>query len=236
MAAYMCQTLTQIIHKLMAKEIRTFKTEKQDIQLRADGISEDNKTAIIKGYAALFNSITELYQDTFEIVMPGAFDDVLRNDVRCLFNHEASDILGRGDNAPMAFEDSKQSLRYGVDNVGLFYECRLDLMIDDHADLYRLIQRGDITQSSFSFTIAAEEWVKDSTGAVTTWTRKITKIDTLYDVAPVTFPAYADTTVAAQSRAKFEADLNKVETPQNIEDEALVARSKFNILKNKFKF
>lgn len=219
----------------MKKEVRSYIYNKAEVQMRAEA-SEDNKTAIIRGYAALFNSITELYQDTFEIVMPGAFDDVLRNDVRCLFNHDACMILGRGDNAPMAFDDMKQTLKYGVDNVGLYYECRLDLDIDSHADLYKLIQRGDISQSSFSFTISGEEWVKDSTGAVTTWTRKITKIDTLYDVAPVTYPAYSDTSIAAASRSQFEADLNKVEPPKHIEDEALVARSKFNILKNKFKF
>jgi len=219
----------------MKKEVRSYIYNKAEVQMRAEA-STDNKTAIIRGYAALFNSITELYQDTYEIVMPGAFDDVLRNDVRCLFNHEACEILGRGNNAPMAFEDLIQTLKYGVDNVGLYYECRLDLEIEDHNSLYKSIQRGDITQSSFSFTIAAEEWVKDATGQVTTWTRKITKLDKLNDVSPVTYPAYSDTSVAAASRSQFEADLNKVEPPQHTEDEALVARSKFNILKNKFKF
>jgi phage head maturation protease len=60
------------------------------------------------------------------------------------------------------------------------------------------IERGDITQQSFGFTVKSDEW-KEIDGK--TPIRTITEIGELFDVSPVTFPAYPDTAVALRDTA-----------------------------------
>ena len=120
------------------------------IELRA--AAEGAAGNIVFGYAAKFNTRSnnlggESYQ-FYETILPGAFDDVLNDDVRALFNHEAELILARSKNG-------QGTLRYGVDNVGLWYEFEApDTQVG--RDLLVSLRRGDIDQSSFSFTVARE--------------------------------------------------------------------------------
>lgn len=149
----------------------------------------------IRGYAALFNQPAEIYPGPWgwsEEILPGAFDDVLANDVRALFNHDANLVLGR---------TAANTLMLGVDAVGLWYEITPpDTQFA--RDLLASIDRGDVSQSSFQFSIAEQRWVekKDAPDL-----RQIVKLDTLYDVSPVTFPAYPDTTVSSRSMEAFQA-------------------------------
>ena len=47
-------------------------------------------------YGSVFDCRSELIFGSFrEIIRPGAFDDVLGDDVRALFNHDPNFILGR---------------------------------------------------------------------------------------------------------------------------------------------
>ena len=63
-----------------------------NLEIRAIDPATPNEV-YIKGYAALFNSMTLLMSygdcDYYEVILPGAFDNVLTNDVRCLFDHES---------------------------------------------------------------------------------------------------------------------------------------------------
>lgn len=162
-----------------------------DVQLRA--AAGENKVPTVRGYAAVFNKKSENFGygdfQFFEIIEPGAFDDVLKDDVRALFNHDANLILAR---------TKSKTLRIGVDSTGLWYEFE---PADTQAgrDLRANLDRGDVDQSSFGFTMPAdysgEKWVRE--GKVTT--RYIRKIARLYDVSPVTYPAYPDTEVSLRS-------------------------------------
>ena len=67
-----------------------------------------------------------------------------------------------------------------------------------HVSVVRSIMRGDITQSSFAFTIKEQTWT-DSTKYGTMGKRTIKVIDELFDVSPVTYPAYAETEADARS-------------------------------------
>lgn len=51
--------------------------------------------------------------------------------------------------------------------------------------------RGDINQSSFAFLVArdGEHWYEDDEGVVI---REISKFSRLFDVSPVTYPAYQE--------------------------------------------
>ncbi|HMD86548.1 MAG TPA: HK97 family phage prohead protease [Terriglobia bacterium] len=144
----------------------------------------------IEGYAAVFNQLSDDLGGFRERIRPGAFAGALRDSLGgtvCLFNHEISLVLGR--------------IRAGTltvieDAVGLFYRCVLPAT-ETGRSVHTAIDRGDIDQCSFSFSVGegGQEW-EESGGVVI---RTLTNVDTLYDVSPVTFPAYSQTSVAARS-------------------------------------
>jgi HK97 family phage prohead protease len=197
--------------KLPNRESRSLSAS---VEIRAADDSES--PPIVRGYAAKFNTESEnLGGENWqfrEIIMPGAFDDVLKDDVRALLNHESSAILARSKNG-------EGSLTIGTDAVGLFYEFEApDTQIG--RDLVTSLKRGDIDQSSFSFTVSQEgqEWEETQEGdGPTLAVRTINKVKRLYDVSPVTYPAYPDATVALRSLEEFrkEEDPAPTQEPPN---------------------
>ena len=129
--------------------------EVRTMEVRAQGDADDLR---VEGYAAVFNQETNLGFFREQIAR-GAFEDVMSDDVRLLLNH---------DGAPLA-RTTNQTLTLSVDEEGLRYEAILSDTTQGR-DLYKMIQRGDITQSSFAFTIKGEEWDKETN------TRTITKV------------------------------------------------------------
>lgn len=154
--------------------------------------SEDGKPAVMRGTAAVFNVRSENFgseqQPFFEEIAPGAFDEVLKDDVRALFNHDANLILARS-------KGGAGTLRLSVDSTGLVYEA--ELPDTSYArDLKVSLDRGDVDQSSFAFTVAGHKYEERHENGKTVRIRTITKIARLYDVSPVTYPAYPYATVA----------------------------------------
>ena len=185
------------------------------IELRAAAEGEEPKKVF--GYAAKFNSRSEnlggqSYQ-FYEIIEPGAFDDVLLDDVRALLNHESSAILARSKNGI-------GSLSLGVDATGLWYEFDApDTQIG--RDLLTSLKRGDIDQSSFSFSVGknGDKWESTQDGdGPTVHQRTIKKVSRLYDVSPVTYPAYPDATVALRSLEEFRKE---PEAPEPTEENSV---------------
>ena len=183
----------------------------------ADGESSPAK---IFGYAAKFDARSENLGSSndqfYEILKPGAFDDVLLDDVRALFNHESSAILARS-------KGGVGSLKIGTDATGLWYEFEApDTQVG--RDLVSSLKRGDIDQSSFSFTVAEEgqQWTETKDGeGPTVFTRTISKVSRLYDVSPVTYPAYPDATVALRSLEEFRKETTPPEAPAPHEDNSV---------------
>lgn len=169
----------------MKQERRTFTGT---VIARSEG---ENMPKEIGGIAAVINSVTDLgYFE--EVIERGAFDNALNKeyDIRCLFNHEAELILGRTKaNTCNVFVNG---------NGNLEYTWVPDYENPTHMSVVRSIMRGDITQSSFAFTIKEQKW-SESTKYGTMGKRTITMIEDLYDVSPVTYPAYADTEADARS-------------------------------------
>ncbi len=152
--------------------------------------NEETKASVIEGYAAKFNNETVIghFWQYREVILPGAFDDVLKDDIRALFNHDPNLILARSENG-------KGTLEVWVDEIGLKY--RYTTPDRGYAkDLEDAIALGDVSQSSFAFKIAEQRWIEKE-GDVDK--REIVKFDKLFDVSPVTYPAYADTEVAKRS-------------------------------------
>ncbi|MBB3142200.1 HK97 family phage prohead protease [Halomonas organivorans] len=151
---------------------------------------EEGQPARIVGHGAVFNKRSEMIMGMFkEEIAPGAFDDVLGDDVRALFNHDANFVLGR---------TRAKTLELSVDAEGLRYEITPPDTQSVRDLVLAPLSRGDITGSSFAFRVApdGDEWREEDDGLIV---RTITRFSRLLDVSPVTYPAYPDAGAAARS-------------------------------------
>jgi len=148
----------------------------------------------ITGYAAVFfdgsaGSEFGLWEGATERIAPGAFKRSIESqqDTRALFNHEPDKLLGRVSAGTLRLEEDGRGLRYTI-SLGETSTAK---------DVREMIKRGDLTGSSFSFTIAegGEEWRDTDEGKQI---RHITDVN-LLDVGPVTFPAYSATSANSRS-------------------------------------
>lgn len=151
----------------------------------------DDKSSI-KGIAAVYYREGEagteywLWNDMVERIMPGAFDRAIKeqHDARGLFNHDADQLLGRV---------SAGTLSLSLSSEGLQYDIPFDKADPDHQRVAAKIDRGDVNGSSFAFIARAVTWeeqVLDDGSHL--YIRAIKDVD-LYDVGPVTWPAYEAT-------------------------------------------
>lgn len=183
-------------------EKRVFGTQfRQEVTADAAGTGRT-----VEGYAAVFSSPTTIDWFT-EVIEPGAFDEALsRSDCRALFNHKDSYLLAR---------QSSGTLQLSIDERGLRYTFESPNTTMGN-DILEMITRGDLKESSFAFTVAEQEWAEEKDDAGNwTYTRKIKKVDRLYDVSPVTYPAYQDTSVAARSLKAWVEQQVKPSPPSN---------------------
>ena len=150
---------------------------------------EENTTPMIIGTGVVFESRSELLGGVFrEIIMSTAFDDCDMQDVRGLFNHDPNYILGRTTSGTLTLRKHAGGLDYEIDPPA--NNTIRDLVLDP-------IKRGDVTGSSFAFKVSrdGDEWTKEGDIVI----RYVHKIQRLYDVSPVTYPAYPDTQAAQRS-------------------------------------
>lgn len=176
---------------------------KKDYILNIDGserryltteVRAKEESRMVVGYAAVFDKDSENLGGFIERIAPSAFDDVLGDDAVALLNHDQNFILAR----------NGKTLKLSVDKVGLRYEFEAPNTSAGN-DLIENLRLGNINKSSFAFTVREQNWeFRDNDVDI----RTITKVDRLFDVSPVTYPAYPDTTVAARSRNN---ELSKVD-------------------------
>jgi HK97 family phage prohead protease len=172
--------------------------------------TREDGAPVLTGYAAMYDTPTVVAGLFREQIARGAFDEaVARDDVRALFNHNPDVVLGR---------TTSGTLRLTTDAVGLRYEVTLNPADAEHQRVWQMVSRGDVTQSSFGFEVRGQQWGDRS--ATELPLRTITKV-ALYDVSPVTYPAYATTTVTARDLPGAAADAPAV---QQAAHEAAAAR------------
>ena len=202
------------INKIQGAERRWF-TSNVTVEHRTE---DDNQDTLIEGYAALFNSRTDLGWMEEEI-LPGAFDEVLQDDVRCLFNHNPNFVLARTTSGTLSLEVDSKGLKYKYTTPDRTYA----------RDLADAISKGDVSQSSFAFSVEESIWVEREDGKSL---RQIKKLKRLYDVAPVTYPAYGDTSVAKRSFKEFQ-DSDETKIQEN-EERFDVYDAQLMLNKNRF--
>ena len=170
----------------------------------------------ITGLAAVFfdpgnpeGTQYELWDNVVERIEPGAFDRAIaeRQDVLGLFNHDTATLLGRV---------ASGTVRLSADPKGLAYEIDVDDGDPDHVRVAAKLDRGDLTGSSFSFRATKVQWEITDDLEI----RRILEVD-LFDVGPVSNPAYKATTAGirqagtdfAEIRAELEAERARRSTP-----------------------
>jgi HK97 family phage prohead protease len=175
---------------------------------------EGGNSPVIRGHAAVFNSLSENLGGFREMVAPGAFTEAIKSDdVRALFNHNPDYILGRNISKTLRLSEDKEGLSIEIDPPET--NVAKDLLIS--------IERGDVDQMSFGFRVRpnGEAWGEDEEGNVI---RTLTDVK-LFDVSPVTYPAYPQTDVAVRSLNCYLEDANKNKS-RNI----IVLRKKLELL------
>ena len=164
----------------------------RSVSFRAEP-SNDGLT--LEGYGAVFNADTVIdsWEGTFrERIAPGAFKRTLGQRMPVLqFDHGQHPLIG---SLPIG---TIRSIR--EDEHGLKVRARLadNWLVEPVRDA---IRDGAITGMSFRFRVLDDEWKagKDMP------TRTIREVE-LYEVGPVVFPAYEQTSVGVRSRAALDA-------------------------------
>lgn len=160
------------------KELRSFALN----EFRVD--SENDKPKMC-GHAAMFDSLSEDLGGFRERIAPGAFAKSLESsDVRALFNHDSNIVLGRNKSGTLRLKEDLTGLAIEIDPPDT--QAARDLIVS--------MKRGDINQMSFGFRTIADAWSKLDGE----WVRTLLEVD-LFDVSPVTYPAYNSTDIAVRS-------------------------------------
>lgn len=192
----------------------------ESAEMRVKKAENGSKTLV--GYAAKFERLSQDLGGFVEKIHKKAFDRCLKRcDVRGLKNHDPAMLLGRTKSGTM---------RLAIDETGLRYEIDVpDTQVG--RDLMTEVERGDIDGSSFSFTTEpdGDSW-DDSTDPPT---RTLTNVRDLYDVGPVAYPAYLDTSASMASiRSLQHHTESRAQERQREEDgRAASKRQKIRILR-----
>ena len=184
-------------------------------------VKKKGKRNIIEGHAAVFGKLSEDLGGFREIISRKAFDNVLDNNVRIFFNHDPNYLLAT---------TGSNTAKVSVDKKGLRYSFEVPETTAGR-DLLVSMKRGDITQSSFAFSVEKDSWSEKNGTEI----RTIEKVARLFDCSPVSIPAYPDANdlaIAQRSRMIYK-DKTKLQNENDYEYKRSLLGLKINIIKRK---
>lgn len=169
---------------------RTFELQNVEMRAAAEG---EGRTLV--GYAALFDTPSQ-DMGFVEIIRAGAFTKTIKeNDIRALWNHDDRFVLGRNKAGTLHLSEDERGLLVAIDLPDAQWA----------QDLAVTIERGDVNQMSFSFRTIRDAWTRGEDGQPDI--RELLEVR-LYEVSPVTFPAYEETEISVRAlRALGDEDL-----------------------------
>ena len=177
--AHLFSTLT----KVDGAEVRSKENLVEQRSYNSETRAVEGRT--VEGYASVFNSMSEDLGGFREIILPGAFKNALNDDIRALYNHDSNYLLAR---------TASGTLEVKEDDKGLYY--RFEMPNTSYGnDLLELYKRGDLTQSSFGFTVDKDSWRLEEGQHV----RYIESVSSLFDVSAVVYPAYVQSSSGLRS-------------------------------------
>lgn len=145
------------------------------------GAEGEGQIRKLRGYAILFDVLGRPWRGSEwqEKVSKSALDGVDLSNLVMLWDHNSTWVLGR----------AGVNLRAEIDDTGLFVEVTLgNNWFDDY--VYDRVERKIVDGMSFYFDKDAD--------IATDWTNRIdviTKINEIYEVSSLAFPAYGDTII-----------------------------------------
>lgn len=158
----------------------------KEVRMNQDSITNLPESRKVEGYAVVFQSESNDLGGFKEVIDSRALDGIIeKSDVLCLLNHnEDKGVLARSNKGV-------GSLTLSIDDRGLKYSFEApNTALGD--ELLEGLRRGDISTSSFAFTVKSDSWQKREDGS---YLRTINSINELFDVSPVYKAAYSSTTV-----------------------------------------
>lgn len=183
--------------------VTTDTREYRCFELREKQNNEPDDSMILEGRAVVFDSPEVMFEDGetkyYEKVSKDAFRDAQMTDVILNMNHEGQALARTRNN----------TLTLSLTEDGLNIEADMSKSRASR-DAYEAVQNGLLDRMSFAFTVAEDSYDEK------THTRTIEKIDRLFDVSLVNFPAYEATSVSARSyfAAKAEAERRAAEAAE----------------------
>ena len=163
-------------------ETREYKLQEVTTRSAEDG------SPVLEGFFVRYGDVYTVAPGATESIAPGAFTESIHGDVRALYNHNHDIVLGRTSAGTLALEDRAE---------GLWGTIKINPKDSAAMDAYERIKRGDITGCSFGFEIEKESTEVRDDGSVH-WT--IEKVNPLWEVSPVSWPAYEATSIHARER------------------------------------
>lgn len=157
-------------------------------EIRATDPAGPDQRLVIKGMAIVYDQPTTINDPAgkyIEVIKRGALDGADLSDARLLYNHNLNRV-------PLA--RTPKTMRFNLNPAGLEMEAELP-GTEDARSVYTAVQRGDLSGMSFSFKVPEGG---DSYDRATN-TRTIHKIEKVYEVSIVPFPAYPQTSVEARA-------------------------------------
>jgi uncharacterized protein len=163
------------------------------IELRANRVKEIRATGetdnqAVEGYGIVYDEEIELFPGFFEKIARGAFKrSALKADViKSYFNHDSASVLSTTQSTPPL------SLR--DDDKGLYYISPIPPTTYGE-DLKINLKRNNVSGSSFAFTVTDEDWEERKDGTI----HRNIKEGEIYEIGPVTDPAYVQTGASLHS-------------------------------------
>jgi len=163
------------------------------IELRANLIKEvrssgETDNPAVEGYGIVYDKEIELFPGFFENIRKGAFRKSIasKGPIKSYFNHDSARVLSTTEsNPPLSLRD---------DDTGLYYISPIPPTTYGD-DLKVNLQRNNVSGSSFAFTVDDEDWEERSDGTI----HRNIKEGTIYEIGPVTDPAYVQTSATLHS-------------------------------------
>lgn len=189
--------------------------------------NDEDNGHIVEGYAAVFNSKTNIGGLFNEQIDSRAFDNCDFDDACLLVNHDTSRIAL----ARCRRNTSNSTLQLSIDSKGLKTKANLDIENNTEArNLYSAIKRSDIDGMSFMFIVEDDKWEGLDTDMPL---RTITRISKVFEVSAVNFPAYSNTEIYARSTDTLENEKRALENARSV---ALVNDKNLEVERQKILF
>lgn len=173
----------------MDKAERRFTADTMQIRA-AEG--DEGKTTIT-GRAVVYNAWVQIGPDSWgwmERFAPGSLTGSLNDEnIYATFNHDADNLLGRVSNETLRMIDSAKALTYEIDP-------NLDTEIG--RQVLAFVERQDVRGASFSFRV--DSYTMEKKKKKTDMDRVTITEAKLYELGPVTNPAYKQTSAKLRSR------------------------------------